>query len=89
LDFRQQLLHQQCILLEEPTYLRSRKDLWPPIWASACQSLFRSGTKWYRQSDKYKIVAEKLGIHQSEIIAVGNAGNDCDDWICRIRCLGR
>jgi hydroxymethylpyrimidine pyrophosphatase-like HAD family hydrolase len=26
--------------------------------------------------DKYKIVAEKLGIHQSEIIAVGNAGND-------------
>lgn len=23
-----------------------------------------------------KIVAEKLGIHQSEIIAVGNAGND-------------
>jgi phosphoserine phosphatase len=37
---------------------------------------FLSGTKWYRQSDKYKIVAEKLGIHQSEIIAVGNAGND-------------
>jgi phosphoserine phosphatase len=39
------------------------------------KAFFRSGTKWYRQSDKYK-VAEKLGIHQSEIIAVGNAGND-------------
>jgi phosphoserine phosphatase len=37
--------------------------------------LFPSGTKWYRQSGKYKIVAEKLGIHP-EIIAVGNAGND-------------
>jgi hypothetical protein len=34
----------------------------------------RSGTKWYRQSASIKIVAEKLGIHQSEIIAVGNAG---------------
>jgi ribosomal protein L32E len=43
---------------------------------SMSKPFFRSGTKWYRQSDKYKNSREKLGIHQSEIIAVGNAGND-------------
>jgi 3-deoxy-D-manno-octulosonate 8-phosphate phosphatase KdsC-like HAD superfamily phosphatase len=57
---------------------RSRKDLkraMPHLSVSMSKPFFlRSGTKWYRQS-KYK-VAEKLGIHQSEIIAVGNAGND-------------
>jgi 3-deoxy-D-manno-octulosonate 8-phosphate phosphatase KdsC-like HAD superfamily phosphatase len=47
-----------------------------PFERQYVKAFLRSGTKWYRQSDKYKIVAEKLGIHQSEIIAVGNAGND-------------
>jgi hypothetical protein len=36
----------------------------------------RSGTKWYRQSDKYKNSSRETIDHQSEIIAVGNAGND-------------
>jgi hypothetical protein len=46
----------------------------PHLSVSMSKPFFRSGTKWYRQSDKYKIVAEKLGIHQSEIIAVGMQG---------------
>jgi hydroxymethylpyrimidine pyrophosphatase-like HAD family hydrolase len=34
----------------------------------------RSGTNGIDKATSIKIVAEKLGIHQSEIIAVGNAG---------------
>jgi hypothetical protein len=45
----------------------------PHLSVSMSKPFFLSGTKWYRQSASIKI-AEKLGIHQSEIIAVGNAG---------------
>jgi hydroxymethylpyrimidine pyrophosphatase-like HAD family hydrolase len=47
-----------------------------PFERQHVKAFFLRSTKWYRQSASIKIVAEKLGIHQSEIIAVGNAGND-------------
>jgi hydroxymethylpyrimidine pyrophosphatase-like HAD family hydrolase len=63
--------------LEEPTYLRSRKDLKraASFERQHVKAFFlRSGTK-IDKATSIKIVAEKLGIHR-EIIAVGNAGND-------------
>jgi hydroxymethylpyrimidine pyrophosphatase-like HAD family hydrolase len=56
---------------------RSRKDLkraMPHLSVSMSKPFFLAQNGIDKA--KYKIVAEKLGIHQSEIIAVGNAGND-------------
>jgi hypothetical protein len=76
LDFRAAVTSSavKCILLEEPTYLSEKR-------LETCHASFerqhvkafflRSGTKWYRQRATSIKIAEKLGIHQSEIIAVG------------------
>lgn len=71
----------KCILLEEPSYLKEvEKDLkaaMPHLSVSMSKPFFlevaQSGID---KAASIKILAEKLDIHQSEIIAVGNAGND-------------
>jgi hydroxymethylpyrimidine pyrophosphatase-like HAD family hydrolase len=46
-----------------------------PHLSAACQSFFLEvAQNGIDKATSIKIVAEKLGIHQSEIIAVGNAG---------------
>jgi hypothetical protein len=58
---------------------RSRKDLkraMPHLSVSMSKPFLRSGTKWYRQSDKYKNSSRETRYSSKEIIAVGNAGND-------------
>jgi hydroxymethylpyrimidine pyrophosphatase-like HAD family hydrolase len=67
----------KCILLEEPTYLREveRLKTMPHLSVSMSKPFLEVAQNGI-DKDKHKIVAEKLGIHQSEIIAVGNAGND-------------
>jgi Cof subfamily protein (haloacid dehalogenase superfamily) len=71
----------KCILLEEPSYLKEvEKDLklaMPHL--SVCMSkpfFLEVAQNGIDKAASIKILAEKLGILQSEIIAVGNAGND-------------
>jgi Cof subfamily protein (haloacid dehalogenase superfamily) len=71
----------KCILLEEPKYLKSvetvLKAAMPDL--SICMSkpfFLEAAPNGIDKGASIKILAEKLNIHQSEIIAVGNAGND-------------
>jgi Cof subfamily protein (haloacid dehalogenase superfamily) len=71
----------KCILLEEPSYLKQiEKDLketMPHLSISMSKPFFLEvAQKGIDKAASIKILAEKLNIHQSEIIAVGNAGND-------------
>lgn len=71
----------KCILLEEPSYLKEvEQDLkaaMPHLSVSMSKPFFLEvAQNGIDKAASIKILAEKLGIHQSEIIAVGNAGND-------------
>ena len=71
----------KCILLEEPSYLKEvEKDLkaaMPHLSVSMSKPFFLEvAQNGIDKAASIKILAEKLAIHQSEIIAVGNAGND-------------
>jgi Cof subfamily protein (haloacid dehalogenase superfamily) len=71
----------KCILLEDPAYLKEvEKDLlaaMPHLSVSMSKPFFlESAQNGIDKAASLKQLANKLGIHQSEIIAVGNAGND-------------
>ncbi|MFV8352708.1 Cof-type HAD-IIB family hydrolase [Flavobacterium sp. XS2P14] len=71
----------KCILLEEPTYLKEvEKDLkaaMPHLSVSMSKPFFLEvAQNGIDKGASIKYLAEKLNILQSEIIAVGNAGND-------------
>lgn len=71
----------KCILLEEPSYLKEvEKDLKVAMpHLSVCMSkpfFLEVAQNGIDKGASIKFLAEKLGIFQSEIIAVGNAGND-------------
>jgi Cof subfamily protein (haloacid dehalogenase superfamily) len=71
----------KCILLENPAYLKEvEKDLkatMPHLSVSMSKPFFLEvAQNGIDKAASLKKLAEKLGIHQSEIIAVGNAGND-------------
>jgi Cof subfamily protein (haloacid dehalogenase superfamily) len=71
----------KCILLEEPSYLKEvEKDLkkaMPHLSISMSKPFFLEvAQNGIDKGSSIKLLAEKLNIHQSEIIAVGNAGND-------------
>lgn len=71
----------KCILLEEPGYLKEvEKDLkaaMPHLSVSMSKPFFLEvAQNGIDKGASIKFLAEKLGILQSEIIAVGNAGND-------------
>jgi Cof subfamily protein (haloacid dehalogenase superfamily) len=71
----------KCILLEEPSYLKeveSKLKIAQPE-LSVCMSkpfFLEAAPNGIDKGAAIQILAEKLSIHQSEIIAVGNAGND-------------
>lgn len=71
----------KCLLLEEPNYLKSveavLKDAMPDL--SVCMSkpfFLEAAPNGIDKAAAIQVLAEKLNIHQSEIIAIGNAGND-------------
>lgn len=71
----------KCILLEEPEYLKSvesvLKEAMPDL--SICMSkpfFLEAAPNGIDKGSSIRILAEKLNIDQSEIIAIGNAGND-------------
>ena len=71
----------KCILLEEPEYLKGvesvLKAAMPDL--SICMSkpfFLEAAPNGIDKGASIKILAEKLNIQQTEIIAVGNAGND-------------
>ena len=71
----------KCILLEEPSYLKTiEEDLklaMPHLSVSMSKPFFLEvAPSGIDKANSLKILAKKLNIHQSEIIAVGNAGND-------------
>ena len=71
----------KCILLEEPSYLKEvEKDLkaaMPHLSVSMSKPFFLEvAQNGIDKGASIKFLAEKLNILQSEIIAVGNAGND-------------
>lgn len=71
----------KCILLEEPSYLKTvEKDLKVAMpHLSVCMSkpfFLEVAQNGIDKGASIKFLAEKLNILQSEIIAVGNAGND-------------
>jgi Cof subfamily protein (haloacid dehalogenase superfamily) len=71
----------KCILLQNPEYLKTvEKDLidfMPHLSVSTSKPFFLEVAQLgIDKAASLKLLAEKLGIHQSEIIAVGNAGND-------------
>jgi Cof subfamily protein (haloacid dehalogenase superfamily) len=71
----------KCILLEEPSYLKTVEDdlklAMPHLSVSMSKPFFLEvAQNGIDKANSLKILAEKLDIHQSEIIAVGNAGND-------------
>lgn len=71
----------KCILLEEPGYLKEvEKDLkkaMPHLSVSMSKPFFLEvAQNGIDKGASIKLLAEKLNILQSEIIAVGNAGND-------------
>ncbi|QOG04078.1 Cof-type HAD-IIB family hydrolase [Flavobacterium sp. MDT1-60] len=71
----------KCILLAEPSYLKElEQDLklaMPHLSIAMSKPFFlEAAQNGIDKAASIKILAEKLNIHQSEIIAVGNAGND-------------
>lgn len=71
----------KCILLEEPNYLKEveldLKLAMPHLSVSMSKPFFLEvAQNGIDKGASIKILADKLGILQSEIIAVGNAGND-------------
>ena len=71
----------KCILLEEPSYLRKVEDdlklAMPHLSISMSKPFFLEVAQHgIDKAYSLKKLAEQLNIHQSEIIAVGNAGND-------------
>jgi Cof subfamily protein (haloacid dehalogenase superfamily) len=83
LDFKDEVKSSavKCILLEEPSYLvKVEKDLkaaMPHLSVSMSKPFFLEvAQNGIDKGASIKILAERLNIHQSEIIAVGNAGND-------------
>ena len=71
----------KCILLEEPTYLKKieaeLKLFMPHLSVSMSKPFFLEvAQNGIDKAASVKFLAEKLDILQSEIIAVGNAGND-------------
>ena len=71
----------KCLLLEEPSYLKKiepkLKSAMPDL--SVCMSkpfFLEAAPNGVDKGAAIQILAKKLKIHQSEIIAVGNAGND-------------
>lgn len=71
----------KCILLAEPSYLKEvEKDLkaaMPHLSIAMSKPFFlEAAQNGIDKAASIKLLAEKLNIHQSEIIAVGNAGND-------------
>lgn len=71
----------KCLLLEEPSYLKtveSKLKLAQPE-LSVCMSkpfFLEAAPNGVDKGAAVRILAERLNIHQSEIIAIGNAGND-------------
>ncbi|MHC0448078.1 Cof-type HAD-IIB family hydrolase [Flavobacterium sp. 3-218] len=72
----------KCILLQDPEYLKTvEKDLidfMPHLSVSTSKPFFLEVAQLGidKAASLKRLAEEKLGIHQSEIIAVGNAGND-------------
>jgi len=71
----------KCILLENPAYLKEvEKDLkkaMPHLSVAMSKPFFLEAAQYgIDKAASLKFLAAKLNIHQSEIIAVGNAGND-------------
>jgi Cof subfamily protein (haloacid dehalogenase superfamily) len=71
----------KCILLEEPSYLKQVEQIlkseMPHINASISKPFFLEVTQQgIDKAASLKHLAALLDIHQNEIIAVGNAGND-------------
>ena len=71
----------KCILLQEPSYLKElEKDLkiaMPHLSVSMSKPFFLEvAQNGIDKAASLKFLAEKLNIHQNEIIAIGNAGND-------------
>ncbi len=71
----------KCILLEQPSYLKEvEKDLkatMPNLSVAMSKPFFLEAAQTgIDKAASLRILAEKLNIEQSEIIAVGNAGND-------------
>jgi len=71
----------KCLLLEEPSYLKTvepiLKTAMPEL--SVCMSkpfFLEAAPNGIDKGAAIQKLAERLNIHQSEIIAVGNAGND-------------
>jgi Cof subfamily protein (haloacid dehalogenase superfamily) len=71
----------KCLLLEEPSYLKTVEPLlkaaMPDLSVCMSKPFFLEAAPFgVNKGAAVKIIAEKLNIHQSEIIAVGNAEND-------------
>lgn len=71
----------KCILLEEPSYLKGLeadlKATMPHLSVAMSKPFFLEvAQNGIDKAASLKLLAEKLNINQSEIIAVGNAGND-------------
>jgi len=71
----------KCILLEEPSYLKKvEKELkaaMPHLSITMSKPFFLEVAQHgINKATSLKLLAKKLNISQSEIIAVGNAGND-------------
>ncbi|MCC9016748.1 Cof-type HAD-IIB family hydrolase [Flavobacterium lipolyticum] len=71
----------KCILLAEPSYLKEveadLKAAMPHLSVAMSKPFFlEAAQNGIDKAASLKLLAEKLNIHQSEIIAVGNAGND-------------
>jgi len=71
----------KCLLLEEPNYLKTVEPLLKAAMPdlSVCMSkpfFLEAAPNGVDKGAAIQILAEKLNIHSSEIIAVGNAGND-------------
>jgi len=71
----------KCLLLEEPSYLKKvesvLKAAMPDL--SVCMSkpfFLEAAPNGIDKGAAIQVLAEKLNIHQSEIIAIGNAEND-------------
>lgn len=71
----------KCILLEEPSYLKTVEDdlkqAMPHLSVSMSKPFFLEvAQQGIDKAHSLKKLAKRLDINQSEIIAVGNAGND-------------
>lgn len=71
----------KCILLEEPAHLKELeldlKQAMPDLSVAMSKPFFLEvAQNGIDKGASLKLIAEKLNIKQSEIIAVGNAGND-------------